>query len=215
MQRLLLKLRREDNSCNQRVTNEPTFKGKGKVCSRHFYQKPPKKMLCLILCVILAPRRGEEKSFWAIKTFVFCSTIALHCSADNKRDFHPKEHNISNQNTTKPKRYSFLSVQCLFSEEVRRRPKWPAILSPQWMFVGSGGRDMRCSGFALGRTLDMSLGVKRNVGSLDTSHFCASHIFLWGHVHVCTIVKIIHSRLKQFEMCLIILQAFTDYVSLL
>ena len=47
----------------------------------------------------LAPRRrcGEEKSFWAIKTFVFCSTIALHCFADNKRESQPREGNISNQ----------------------------------------------------------------------------------------------------------------------
>ena len=64
MQRLLLKFRHGgDNSCNQRVTNEPTFKGEGKVWNRHFYQNSPKKLLCLILCDILAPRRGEEKSF--------------------------------------------------------------------------------------------------------------------------------------------------------
>ena len=43
------------------------------------------KILILALC-------GEEKSFWAIKTFVFCSTAVLHC--DNKRDFQPKEHNL-------------------------------------------------------------------------------------------------------------------------
>ena len=83
-------------------------KEKEKVWSPHFHQK------ILILC-----RCGEEKSFWAIKTFVFCSTIALHCFADNKGESRPKEGNISNQCSE----CTPFSEKCLFSDRCDEEPE--------------------------------------------------------------------------------------------
>ena len=107
-----------DNSCNQRTSNEATFKGEGKVWSRHFFQKS----LDLVSCSSPPPLRWREK-FCAIKTFVFCSTIALHCFADNKRESQPKEGNISNQMPPNHLKNALLSLWSVCFLRRWREPK--------------------------------------------------------------------------------------------
>ena len=80
------------------------------------------KNLDLVSCSSPPPLRWREK-FCAIKTFVFCSTIALHCFADNKRESQPKEGNISNQMPPNHLKNALLSLWSVCFLRRWREPK--------------------------------------------------------------------------------------------
>ena len=149
-------------------------------------------MLCLILCDILAPRRSEEKSFWAIKTFVFCSTLALHCSAaDNKRDFHPQDHNISNQ-MAKHQGDTLFSLRSVFvfrgcEDAAKMTRDSLASIGVCW-FRRAGhaalwlrpGKDTRHMSLV---TLDTCHFVSNGMWTLHI--FATSRVVLWCQIHTC------------------------------
>ena len=88
-----------------------------------------KKSLDLVSCSSPPPPLRWREKFCAIKTFVFCSTIALHCFADNKRESQPKEGNISNQMPPNHLKNALLSLWSVCFLWRWREPKWPEILS--------------------------------------------------------------------------------------